>query len=49
MSFDPDTNADERQVSTEDLLQQILAELKKIRVHLEHVTDEHVTEEEIDE
>jgi len=49
MSFDPDGKSDEQQLSTEDLLYQILLELKKIRIHLEHVTDEQVTEEEIDE
>ena len=48
MSFDPDAKTDEQQTSTEYLLEEILKELKKMNVHLEHVTDETVTEEDIE-
>jgi len=49
MSFDPDGQAQERQLSTEDLLEKILKELQKMNVHLQQITEQEVTEEEIEE
>lgn len=52
MSFDPDVRSDEdreAQLSIEDLLELILKELQKMNIHLGIVTDEEVTDEEIED
>ena len=35
-------------VNTQDLLEQILKELKKITMHLSLLTDEHITNQEVE-
>jgi len=49
MSYDPSADEAEAQSGLEALLEGILRELKKIRLHLEKVTEEHITEENFDE
>jgi len=48
MSFDPKTDEEARQLSTEELLEKILEELRLIRKHMEQITDEEIEEDDID-
>jgi hypothetical protein len=47
VSFDPDGKSDEHQLSTEDLLEQILKELKKIGAHLGEITGEEIEDDDV--
>ncbi len=48
MSFDPDGKSDEQQISTEDLLKEIIKILLRMEAHLVHITDEEIADDDVD-
>ncbi len=48
VSFDPDAKSDEQQISTEDLLLEIIKILLRMEAHLKSITEEEITDDDVD-
>ncbi len=48
MSFDPDADGEEQSLRLEDLVEEVLKVLLRIEAHLKTITEEELTDDDID-